>query len=104
MCAVFGITTDGYDSKRGDKLAAGLDKITDEILPRLIYAGFGDDKKNNCTGNYKGQFPEHKSSPKMKLIYEWLQLLGYEPSTEELQILSGEHAAFRAKEAYDAVK
>ena len=104
MCAVFGITTDGYDSKRGDKLAAGLDKITDEILPRLIYAGFGDDKKNNCTGNYKGQFPEHKSSPKLKMLYEWLQLLGYEPSTEEQSMMDGTHAGFHAKEAYDAAK
>jgi ParB family chromosome partitioning protein len=104
MCAVFGISTDGYDIKRGEKLATGLDKITDETLPRLIYAGFGDEKKNNCTGNYKGQFPEYKSSPKLKLLYEWLQLLGYEPSTEELQILSGAHEAFHAKEAYDATK
>lgn len=102
ICEMFGIKTDVYDSGRGEKLVTGLDRITDEVLPRLIYAEFGDDKKNNCTGNYKGQFPEYKKSPKLKLIYEWLQLLGYELSTEELQLLNGEHAAFRAKEAFES--
>ena len=81
-----------------------MDKITDETLPRLIYAGFGDEKKNNCTGNYKGQFPEYKSSPKLKLLYEWLQRLGYEISTEEQSMMDGTHAGFHAKEAYDAAK
>ncbi len=82
----------------------GLDKITDAVLPKLIYAGFGDDKKNCSTGNYRGDFPEYQRNAKLTLLYEWLQLLGYEPSTEEIQMLDGSHEAYHAKEAYNAAK
>ncbi len=104
ICAVFDIKTDCYDSKRGEKLADGLRKITDEVLPGLIYAGFGDGKKELCTSNFRDEFPEFKRNVKLDVLYEWLQLLGYEPSTEELQMRSGTHEAYYAKESYDAVK
>lgn len=105
ICKVFGIETGTYDSKRAEKLAAGVDKIKDQDIPALVYAGFGDDAKQACVSNgYRGNWPEYKLSVKLNLIYAWLLRLGYEMSTEEMQLLNGEHAGYHAKEAYDAVK
>lgn len=103
--SLLGIDTGSYEPNKGLKIAEKLDTITDEVLPRLVYAGFGDNEKDLCTGHcYKGNFPEYTCSGKLKLIYEWLQLLGYEPSTEEISMMDGSHAGFHAKEAYDAAK
>ena len=92
-----------YEPNKHLKIAEKIGEITDEKLPCLVYAGFGDDAKDLCTGStYKGNFPEFHCSGKLKLLYEWLQRLGYELSTEELSMMDGSHAGFRAKEAYDA--
>ena len=64
-----------------------------------------DNDKDLCTGtSYKGDFPKFVCSGKLKLLYEWLQRLGYEISTEEQSMMDGTHAGFHAKEAYDAAK
>ena len=95
VCAVFGIETSGYDSKRDEKLAEGVAKITDAVLPTLVYDLFGDSAKELCTDSgYRGNYPKYKRSVKLRLIYEWLQLLGYEPSTDELLMLDGSHEAY----------
>ena len=101
----FGIEHGCYDPNRGKKLVDGLGLITDKALPGLIYMGFGDDGKDLCTEyNYKSNFPRYKRSPKMVLIYEWLQRLGYEISTEELSMLNGTHEAYRSEEVFNAAK
>ncbi len=99
---LLGIDTGSYEPNKGLKVAEKLDAITDDALPRLVYAGFGDNEKDLCTGHcYKGNFPEFQCSGKLKLLYEWLQRLGYEISTEEQSMMDGTHAGFHAKEAYD---
>lgn len=104
ICKLLGLDT-GYMRDRSEKMEAAITELEETKLPALIYACFGDGAKETCTGTtYHGDWPAFHRSVKLKLIYEWLQLLGYEPSTEELQILSGAHEAFRAKEAYDADK
>ena len=104
ICKLLGLDT-GYMRDRSEKMEAAITELEETKLPALIYACFGDGAKETCTGTtYHGDWPAFHRSVKLKLIYEWLQLLGYEPSTEELQILSGAHEAFHAKEAYDADK
>lgn len=101
--ALLGINANGYTPNLGLVIAEKLDAITDETLPRLVYAGYGDSEKELCTStSYRGYFPEYVCNGKLKLLYEWLQRLGYELSTEELSMMDGSHAGFRAKEAYDA--
>ena len=99
--ALFGIET-GYTPNLGLVIAEKLGMITDETLPRLVYAGYGDSAKELCTGTtYRGNFPEFICNGKLKLLYEWLQRLGYELSTEELSMMDGSHAGYHAKEAYN---
>ena len=100
---IFGIKTDSYDSKRDEKLAAGLAHLDDKDVPSLVYALFGDGAKEKCVdSSYRNDFPTYKLSIKLNLIYDWLVRLGYEMSTEEMQLLNGEYEAYHAKEAYDA--
>lgn len=101
VCAVFDIGTNVYGSDRDWKFADGLDKITDEVLPKLIYAGFGDGNRETCTGSYRADFPEFKRSAKLSVLYDWLKMLGYEMSTEEMRLIGGEHETFRAKAEYE---
>ena len=80
-CKVFGINTDSYDSERDKKLAEGMEHLDDKDIPSLVYYTFGD-------------------KAKVTMIYRWLTSLGYEMSTEETQLLNGEHEAYRACETY----
>lgn len=101
ICKVFNIRTDTYDSKRGEKLVAGIGSVQDKDLPALVYAGFGDDEKQMCCGTgYRGDFPGYEAKPKIAMIYAWLERLGYEKSTEEIQLLNGEHPGYHAAQAY----
>lgn len=104
LCKALGLET-GYVRDRSEKLKAAITDLDDKKLPAIVYAAFGDDNKETCTGTtYHGDWPEYHRSVKLELIYRWLGSLGYEPGTEELTVLNGDHEAFRAKEAYDAAK
>ena len=99
ICNIFGIDTGSYDGKRKEKLVVGIGKIKDADLPALIYAGFGDDAKQMCAGtSYRGDYPRYGMSAKLNLIYVWLQMLGYEMSTEETQLFNGEHPGYHVGE------
>ena len=101
ICKVFEIER-GYDPERGRKLIANLDHITDETLPTLVYASFGDDARERCTDTgSKRDFPRYQPSIKLILIYDWLESLGYERSTDETEMLNGTHAAFEARKAFE---
>lgn len=104
ICKLFGIETNVYDSNRSQKLLDGINSIHDKDIPMLIYAGFGDADKENCTRNYKGDFPNYHPSTKLSILYKWLKMLGYEMSTDEIQLVNGEHPAFVAGKLYDSGK
>ena len=96
----FGINTSAYDSERGKKLAAGLENLDGKTIPMLIYALFGDGVKVMCVeSTYRSDFPKYKPNVKLKLLYPWLVSLGYEMSTEEMQLLNGEHDGYHRGES-----
>lgn len=89
--------------KRSENFKERIALVKDDAFAQLIHAAFGDDAKNGCTGSCgRGNFPEYKLSIKLNLLYEWLVSLGYEMSTEEMQLLNGELKAYKAGEAYKA--
>lgn len=98
VSAVFGIKTNVYDDSREEKLLDGLGSLNDHELPALIYALFGDDPKQTCSRSYKEEFPQYRRSVKLELLYKWLVSLGYEMSTEEMQLLNGKHASYHSEE------
>ena len=94
----FDIAVNVYDPARSEKLAAGIGSMRDDELPALVYAMFGDSARELCVGPAsRSSFPEYKRSVKLDLLYDWLARLGYEMSTEEMQLLNGEHAGYHAE-------
>ena len=93
----FGIETDRYDSKRTEKFASGVNELKDQDIPKLVYALFGDGETEACLSTrYRSAYPEYKLSEKLRLIYNWLYGLGYEMSTEEIQLMNGNHEIYKA--------
>lgn len=68
------------------------------ILPHIIYAGFGDNENNSYWGGYTYDFPSHKATPQLDSLYDWLISLGYEMSDEERQLREGTHPLFVDKD------
>lgn len=98
---VFGIDpSEAYISNREEKFWNGIDKISGNDWAKYSYSLFGDDANQYCCNGYRREFPKYSRSVKLALIYRWLTSLGYEMSTEETQILSGDHEAFKAGEQY----
>ena len=45
------------------------------------------------------QFPKYKKNVLLELCYEWLTEFGYSMSTEEIEMMTGEHEVFREGKA-----
>ena len=95
--------SESYIPDREQKFMDGIGRISGNDWAKYVYSLFGDDSAQTCGSGYKREFPEYKRSVKLELIYRWLTSLGYEMSTEEAQILSGDHEAFKAGENYGKV-
>lgn len=94
---LFGYKTDRFDADRMEKAINGFYAMQESQIPTLIYTLMGDGEKVTCTGtSYKGDFPEYKKNIKLQVIYDWLVSLGYELSSEEKAMLSGEHDMYKA--------
>lgn len=97
ICKILNINTDVYGAERSKQLAAGLERLDEKDIPMLIYSLFGDSAKMKCVKyDHRGTYPEYELSIKLNLLYNWLMKLGYEMSTEEMQLLNGEHECYHA--------
>lgn len=58
------------------------------------YLTMGDDVKLRTASGSRGDLPYFTESPKLNIIYDYLVLLGYKASKEELQLLDGTHEIY----------
>jgi ParB family chromosome partitioning protein len=91
-----GIEETGYISDRDERFWKGFEKIPPEDWAKLVYAIFGDAPIHGANGGYRKEFPKYSLNIKLNLIYAWLVSIGYEMSTEEMDLLNGSHAAYKA--------
>lgn len=84
-----------------EKLMDALGRLTDKELPRVVYAIYNDKAENWFADGVEtpGTIP---SFPKLtagnillKMLYDWLISLGYEPSTEEQALRDGSHEIYQ---------
>ena len=102
LCKILGIENT-YGSKRSAQYAAAIATLKNDDLARIVYALFGDSEKRGCTGTGSTRdFPEFKLGIELNLLYNWLAMLGYEMSTDEMALMSGAHEAYKAGETYKA--
>ena len=90
-----GIEDTGYIPDREDRFWNGFDKIPWADWAKFVYAMFGDEAVF-CSRGYRGNFPAYEKNRKLELIYRWLDMLGYEMSSEETELLTGKHEAYKA--------
>ena len=95
-----GITDSGYIPEREEKFFEGFDKISGDDWAKLVYALFGD-ADIGCYSGYRKEFPRFEHNRKLELIYRWLSSLGYKMSTEEAQLISGDHEAYQAAAVFE---
>lgn len=62
-----------------------------EMIPKLIYEAYGDTNQDKYHTEYKGQFPVHKKSLRLDMVYTWLCNLGYMMSDDEKMLQDGSH-------------
>ena len=62
-----------------------------EMFPKLIYMAYGDTNHDKYHTEYKGQFPVHKKSIRLDMLYAWLCGLGYQMADDEKMLQDGSH-------------
>lgn len=99
ICSMFDIDYENEYTEEAQKKKEDVAKYTtwatNDKIPKLIYAMFGDEKKLNCAQDYRLKAPMFQENPKLNLIYYWLSTLGYEMADEELQMMCGTHPIFQ---------
>lgn len=97
----FGISENSYGNKRTEEFSAGVEKLQNDDLAKVVYACFGDDAKSGCTGTgSRMDFPHYQLSIKLNLLYNWLVTLGYGMSSDEMNMLNGGHEAYKSEAVF----
>ena len=101
-CKTLGITSSGYCSDAAYQ--AIIDSLSGKDYTKLAKAVYGcfNDKPDNGFAQYMsvpGTMPEYKAgfNSKLRFLYDWLELLGYEPCDEERQMIDGTHPLYHVK-------
>lgn len=68
----------------------------DKALLFMAYALSGDTKRQSFfeTSYRNDRFPVYEENPRLASLYDFLELLGYQISDEEMLLMSGKHPAF----------
>lgn len=101
-CKTLGITSSNYHSEAAYKaITEALSGKDYTKLAKAVYGCFND-KQDNSFAQYMsvaGTMPEYNASfnSPLRFLYDWLELLGYEPCDEERQMLDGTHPLYHVK-------
>lgn len=100
---LLGMECQSWDPKREQKMRDGLNTITDQKLPQLVYTFFADSANMNYVERYAtgSGFPEYAENVALDMLYSWLIGLGYEVSTEEAMWKMGTHEIWNRGETED---
>ena len=101
-CKTLGITSSNYYSEAAYKaITEALSGKDYTKLAKAVYGCFND-KQDNSFAQYMsvaGTMPEYNASfnSPLRFLYDWLELLGYEPCDEERQMIDGTHPLYHVK-------
>ncbi len=92
-----GISDEGNLPAQREKIYQWIEKDKNAPLV-LTFFKSGDMKSINCyTYSYGENYPKYDKSELLLLIYEFLEKLGYQISTEEQKLLDGTHELYAEK-------
>lgn len=92
-----GIDSKFFDPKRDEKaIKLAFDGYSDiQQCAKVIYKLFGDNEKELYTNNNRFRYPTYKINPRLESLYHWLVALGYQMSSEEKLLATGQHEVFQ---------
>lgn len=92
-----GIDSKFFDPKRDEKaVKLAFDGYFDiQQCAKVIYKLFGDNEKELYTNNSRFGYPTYKINPRLEALYHWLVALGYQMSSEEKLLATGQHEVFQ---------
>ena len=91
-----------YSPEEQEAFAKKLMNLPQSSWPELIlmmFHGDYDGRKEKppmfADGSRSWQFPKFKRNVRLELCYEWLTEFGYSMSSEEIEMMTGEHECFK---------
>lgn len=92
-----GIDNKYFDPKRDEKaVKLAFDGYFDiQQCANVIYKLFGDSEKEDYANNSRFGYPTYKINPRLEALYHWLVALGYQMSSEEKLLATGQHEVFQ---------
>lgn len=92
-----GIDNKYFDPKRDEKaVKLAFDGYFDiQQCVKVIYKLFGDSEKEDYANNSRFGYPTYKINPRLEALYHWLVALGYQMSSEEKLLATGQHEVFQ---------
>ena len=92
-----GIDSKYFDPKRDEKaVKLAFDGYFDiQQCANVIYKLFGDSEKEDYANNSRFGYPTYKINPRLEALYHWLVALGYQMSSEEKLLATGQHEVFQ---------
>lgn len=92
-----GIESKFFDPKRDEKaIKLAFDGYFDiQQCAKVIYKLFGDSEKEVYANNSRFGYPTYKINPRLEALYHWLVALGYQMSSEEKLLATGQHEVFQ---------
>ena len=92
-----GIDSKYFDPKQDEKaVKLAFDGYFDiQQCANVIYKLFGDSEKEDYANNSRFGYPTYKINPRLEALYHWLVALGYQMSSEEKLLATGQHEVFQ---------
>lgn len=91
LYSLLGISTEGWDPKRGEQALKKIKKCDVSIYPKMVYNYFGDKNDLRYFDGSAKCFPTYYHNMHLDAIYDWLISLGYEMSDDERKLRDGTH-------------
>lgn len=92
---LLGLEDRRYESGIYDVVLEAVRNGDFSLLPKIIYAAFGDKEALGYSGGYRREYPVHSGNTTLNALYCWLCSLGYEMSDEEKALQDGTHEIFK---------
>lgn len=97
---ICGIETDRYIPDKDERIFGKLADLSLEEEFKCVYALFADSERNNFNSYGPAGFPNYKENYMLRLLYNFLDSIGYEISTEEQAFIDGTHELYHRGEKY----
>ena len=89
LARLVGVDDNAHYGKQKAQAVEGISQMDKHISPEMVYALFGDSAYIQTKGYGRADAPVYEQQTGRIILYKWLEMVGYEISTEEKAVLDG---------------